>query len=86
MYIGGLELPATAGYKFCALAFIHAGVMAMRQILLPIGALGVLLVVGLAASFAAPAPRDQGPCGQITAACEHAGFAKGAAQESERAR
>ncbi len=42
----------------------------MRQMLLPIGALCVLLAVGLAAPLAAPAPRDQDPCDQIKAACE----------------
>jgi len=49
----------------------------MRQALMPIGALGVLLALGLVAPFAAPAPRDQGPCGQITAACQQAGFTRG---------
>jgi N-acetylglucosamine-6-sulfatase len=54
--------------------------MTMRQMLLPIGALCVLLAVGLAAPLAAPAPRDQDPCDQIKAACASAGFARGAAR------
>jgi arylsulfatase A-like enzyme len=54
--------------------------MAMRQMLMPMGALCMLLVVGPAAPFAAPASRDQGPCEQITAACQRAGFAPGAAR------
>ena len=46
----------------------------------------MLLVVGAAATFAAPADRrppagrQEGPCGQITAACESAGFARGNAK------
>jgi N-acetylglucosamine-6-sulfatase len=54
--------------------------MTMRQMLMPMGALAVLLVVGLAAPLAAPAGREAGPCGQVTAACERAGFARGAAR------
>ena len=57
----------------------------MRQILIPIGALSMLLAVGAAATFAAPGDRraarqgaQDGPCGQVTAACESAGFARGA--------
>jgi len=59
----------------------------MRQILIPIGALSMLLAVGAAATFAAPGDRraarqgaQDGPCGQITAACEGAGFARGGAK------
>jgi N-acetylglucosamine-6-sulfatase len=52
----------------------------MRQMLMPIGVLGVLLVVGLTAPLAAPAAREEGPCGQVTAACEQAGFARGSAR------
>jgi N-acetylglucosamine-6-sulfatase len=56
--------------------------MTMRQILMPVGALCVLLVVGV--SFAAPATgqaaRPEGPCGDVTAACERAGFARGNAR------
>jgi arylsulfatase A-like enzyme len=51
-----------------------------RQALMPIGVLGVLLVAGLAAPFAVSAPREEGPCGQVVAACERAGFARGAAR------
>jgi N-acetylglucosamine-6-sulfatase len=58
--------------------------MTMRQILMPVGALSLLLVVGAAATFAAPgdkrAARQEGPCGQVTAACESAGFARGNAK------
>jgi N-acetylglucosamine-6-sulfatase len=84
---GKLESLAITVYEFSTLAFIQAGVMTMRQILMPIGALGVLLMVGLAAPLAAPAAKqaarqaakEEGPCGQVTAACERAGFARGAA-------
>src|SRR6202043_3273726 len=62
--------------------FIQAGAMTMRQILMPVGALSVLLVVGV--SFAAPAARQaarpEGPCGDVMAACERAGFARGDAR------
>src|SRR5271169_953798 len=51
----------------------------MRQMLIPIGTLG-LLGVGLAAALAAPAVRDNRPCDQITAACRGAGFAPGSAR------
>src|SRR5947209_8303039 len=58
--------------------------MTMRQILMPVGAISLLLVVGAAATFAAPgdkrANRQEGPCGQVTAACESAGFAPGNAK------
>ena len=54
----------------------------MRQMLMPVGALCVLLVVGV--SFAAPsgrqAARQEGPCGEVMAACERAGFARGDAR------
>jgi hypothetical protein len=49
----------------------------MREMLIPIGTL-CLLGVGLAATLAAPAARDNKPCDQITAACRDAGFAPGA--------
>jgi len=56
----------------------------MRQILNPLGALCVLLAVGLAPPLAAlaakgaakQAAKAEGPCGQVTAACESAGFAR----------
>jgi N-acetylglucosamine-6-sulfatase len=54
--------------------------ISMRQALMPMGVLGVLLVTGLAAPFAVSAPREEGPCGQVVAACERAGFARGAAR------
>src|ERR1700704_1939779 len=54
--------------------------MTMRHMLMPIGALGMLLAVGLAAPFAAPASADQEACREITAACQRAGFAPGAAR------
>jgi N-acetylglucosamine-6-sulfatase len=58
--------------------------MTMGQMLMRIGALCVLLVVGLAAPMAAPmaapASRDQGPCDQIKAACQSAGFVPGGAR------
>jgi hypothetical protein len=58
--------------------------MTMRQILNPIGALCVLLAVGLAPPLAAlaakgaakQAAKQEGPCGEVTAACERAGFAR----------
>ena len=58
----------------------------MRQIVDPLGALCVLLVVGLAVPLAAlaakgtakQAAKQEGPCGEVTAACERAGFARGA--------
>ncbi len=58
----------------------------MRQILNPLGALCVLLAVGLAPPLAAlaakgaakQAAKQEGPCGDVTAACERAGFARGA--------
>jgi N-acetylglucosamine-6-sulfatase len=53
----------------------------MRQILMPAGALSILLLVGLAAPLAAPAARDQNPCDQIKAACQRAGFSPGNAKE-----
>src|SRR6266700_7872719 len=56
------------------------GVMTMRQILMPMGALCVLLMVGLAAPMAAPAFRDQGACNQIKTACQNAGFEPGGAR------
>jgi N-acetylglucosamine-6-sulfatase len=56
--------------------------MTMRQMLMPVGALCVLLVVGV--SFAAPSgrqtARQEGPCGEVMAACERAGFARGDAR------
>jgi hypothetical protein len=54
--------------------------MTMRRMLMPIGALGTMLWVGLAAPLAAPAGPDQGACEQIKAACQRAGFARGAAR------
>jgi N-acetylglucosamine-6-sulfatase len=51
----------------------------MRQIFIPVGTL-YLLAVGLGATFAAPAARDNRPCDQITAACRGAGFAPGSAR------
>ncbi|HEY4406430.1 MAG TPA: sulfatase-like hydrolase/transferase, partial [Xanthobacteraceae bacterium] len=58
----------------------------MREILNPLGALCVLLVLGLSAPLAAlaakgaakQAAKQEGPCGEVTAACERAGFARGA--------
>ena len=54
----------------------------MRQMLMPVGALCVLFLVGV--SFAAPsgrqAARQEGPCGEVMAACERAGFARGDAR------
>ena len=82
-----LESLTITTYKFGMLVFIQPGVMTMRQILMPVGALCVLLVVGLAAPLAAlaakgatkQAAKEAGPCGEVTAACERAGFARGAA-------
>jgi N-acetylglucosamine-6-sulfatase len=54
--------------------------ISMRRALMPIGVLGMLLLAGLAAPFAVSAPREEGPCGQVMAACERAGFARGAAR------
>src|SRR5215472_13209291 len=51
----------------------------MRHIT-PIGRL-CMLGVGLAIPFATAAALDQGPCGQIMAACESAGFVRGAGRE-----
>jgi hypothetical protein len=48
--------------------------------MIPIGTL-CLLGIGLTLPFGATSARDQGPCGQIAAACESAGFARGAARE-----
>ena len=81
-----LETLAIACYKIRTLAFIQPGVMTMRQIFNPLGALCVLLVVGLAPPLAAlaakgaakQAAKQEGPCGDVTAACERAGFARGA--------
>jgi N-acetylglucosamine-6-sulfatase len=82
---GWLESLAIAGYRFGRLAFIEPGVTTMRQIRYPIGALCVLLMVGLALPLAAlaakgakQAAKQEGPCGEVTAACERAGFARGA--------
>ena len=58
----------------------------MRQMLNPLGALCVLLMVGLAAPLAAlaakggakQAAKQAGACGEVTATCERAGFARGA--------
>ncbi len=60
----------------------------MRQTIVSIGALCVLLIVGLAPPLAAlaakgaakQAAKEEGPCGEVTAACERAGFARGAAR------
>jgi arylsulfatase A-like enzyme len=60
--------------------------MTMRQMLNPLGALCVLLMVGLAAPLAAlaakggakQAAKQAGACGEVTATCERAGFARGA--------
>jgi N-acetylglucosamine-6-sulfatase len=53
----------------------------MRQALMPVGVLSMLLAATLAAPFAARAAGDQGgACEQITAACQRAGFAPGAAR------
>jgi N-acetylglucosamine-6-sulfatase len=85
LYADPLESIATGSYKLGVVGFIQAGVMTMRQMLMPMGALSMLLVVG--ATFAAPGDKraarqaaQEGPCGQITAACESAGFARGAAK------
>jgi hypothetical protein len=51
----------------------------MRYIM-PIGRL-CILGVGLTIPFAATVAREQGPCGQIVAACESAGFVRGAGRE-----
>jgi N-acetylglucosamine-6-sulfatase len=51
--------------------------MTMRQMPMSLGTLGVLLV-GLAAPSDAQPARNRGSCGQITAACEGAGFTPGA--------
>jgi N-acetylglucosamine-6-sulfatase len=55
----------------------------MRQILNPLGALCVLLMVGLALPLAALAAKGaakqaakESPCGEVTAACERAGFVR----------
>jgi hypothetical protein len=52
----------------------------MMRYMIPIGTL-CMLGVGLTIPFGAVAARDQGPCGQIAAACESAGFARRAARE-----
>jgi N-acetylglucosamine-6-sulfatase len=56
----------------------------MRRTMTPMGALGMLIVVGfafpLAAPLAAPPSRDGDACAQIRAACQQAGFAPGAAR------
>jgi N-acetylglucosamine-6-sulfatase len=51
----------------------------MRKIAISIGTIAILLA-GLTGAMAAPAAREEGPCGQVTAACERAGFARGAAR------
>ena len=45
--------------------------------------IGTLFMVSVALTipFGAASARDQGPCRQIAAACESAGFARGAARE-----
>src|SRR5437016_225682 len=54
--------------------------MTMRKI--PISIITCcLLVVGLASPLSAQRARDRGPCAQITAACQDAGFARGANRE-----
>jgi hypothetical protein len=58
---------------------IQSGAMMMRY-MMAIGALCVLSV-GLIIPFNAVAARDQGSCEQIAAACESAGFVRGAARE-----
>jgi N-acetylglucosamine-6-sulfatase len=60
---------------------ILTGVMKMRQVQKHIGILAGMLVVALAATSAAQPARNRGPCGQITAACQGAGFAPGAGRE-----
>jgi N-acetylglucosamine-6-sulfatase len=88
LHAGRLESLAAADYKFGVLIFIQPGVMTMRRMLMPIGTLCVLLVVGAAAPLAAPGgrqaarqeARQEGPCGQVTVACERAGFARGGAK------
>ena len=56
----------------------------MRRLLLSAGSLAILLIVGMVAPSAAPPTRQQarqeGPCGEITAACENAGFSLGGAK------
>jgi hypothetical protein len=52
----------------------------MMRYMIPIGTL-CMFGVGLTIPFGAVVARDQGPCGQIAAACESAGFARGAARE-----
>ena len=52
----------------------------MMRYMMPIGTL-CMLSVGLTIPFGAVAARDQGACGQIAAACESAGFVRGAARE-----
>ena len=48
--------------------------------MMPIGTL-CMLSIGLTIPFGGVAARDQGSCGQIAAACESAGFVRGAARE-----
>jgi arylsulfatase A-like enzyme len=56
----------------------------MRKFLLPVGSLAILLLIGVATPSAAPSERRQarqeGPCGEITAACQRAGFVRGDAR------
>jgi lipoprotein-anchoring transpeptidase ErfK/SrfK len=52
----------------------------MRQIRIPIGTLG-LLVLGLAVTVTTAAAQNLEPCRQIRLACEGAGFAPGAARD-----
>jgi hypothetical protein len=51
----------------------------MRRILISIAPLG-MLIVGMAVPLAAQPARDRGPCEQITAACQGAGFTPGSAR------
>jgi hypothetical protein len=62
------------------LDLIESGVMTMRQMPMSLGTLCVFLV-GLAAPSDAQPTRNRGACGQITAACEGAGFTPGAGQQ-----
>jgi lipoprotein-anchoring transpeptidase ErfK/SrfK len=52
----------------------------MCQMRIPLGRVA-LLVFGMAVPMAAAAAQDQGPCAQIRAACQGAGFIQGAARE-----
>jgi len=52
----------------------------MMRYIMPIGRL-CILGIGLTIPLATAGAREQGPCGQIVAACESAGFVHGAARE-----